>query len=135
MTTNYTTKLKNKRIISINGDESDIFLNNIITNDIKKIDNNSAIYSCLLTPQGKVISHFFIVKNNVEILVIIDDYLADEFIEKLNVYKLRSKVEINLKNDLIKELKDTSIYKDVLSKFTDAELIDVKNIEKEELDD
>ena len=99
MTTNYTTKLKNKRIISINGDESDIFLNNIITNDIKKIDNNSAIYSCLLTPQGKVISHFFIVKNNVEILVIIDDYLADEFIEKLNVYKLRSKVEINLKNE------------------------------------
>jgi len=99
MTTNYTTKLKNKRIISINGDESDIFLNNIITNDIKKIDNNSAIYSCLLTPQGKVISHFFIIKNNVEILVIIDDYLADEFIEKLNVYKLRSKVEINLKNE------------------------------------
>ena len=43
--------------------------------------------------------------------------------------------EINLKNDLIKELKGTSIYKDVLSKFTDAELIDVKNIEKEELDD
>ena len=29
MTTNYTTKLKNKRIISINGDESDIFLNKI----------------------------------------------------------------------------------------------------------
>ena len=37
--------------------------------------------------------------------------------------------------DLIEELKDSSIYKDVLSKFTDAELIDVKNIEKEELDD
>ena len=43
--------------------------------------------------------------------------------------------EINQKNDLIEELKDSSIYKDVLSKFTDAELIDVKNIEKEELDD
>ena len=43
--------------------------------------------------------------------------------------------EINLKNDLIEDLKDSSIYKDVLSKFTDAELIDVKNIEKEKLDD
>jgi DNA polymerase-3 subunit gamma/tau len=43
--------------------------------------------------------------------------------------------EINLKNDLIEELKDSSIYKDVLSKFTDAELIDVKNIKKEKLDD
>ena len=50
-------------------------------------------------------------------------------------YDPNKEKEINLKNDLIKELKDTSIYKDVLSKFTDAELIDVKNIEKEELDD
>lgn len=59
MTINYTTKLENKRIISITGDETDNFLNNIITNDVKKINNNSAIYACLLTPQGKLSSHFF----------------------------------------------------------------------------
>ena len=43
--------------------------------------------------------------------------------------------DIGLKNDLIVKLKESSIYKDVLSKFKDAELIDVKNIEKEKLND
>ena len=43
--------------------------------------------------------------------------------------------DIDLKNDLIVKLKESSIYKDVLSKFKDAELIDVKNIEKEKLND
>ena len=56
-------------------------------------------------------------------------------LSKIKGQPSKKEKEINLKNDLIKELKDTSIYKDVLSKFTDAELIDVKIIEKEELDD
>ena len=56
-------------------------------------------------------------------------------LSKIKGQPSKKEKEINLKNDLIKELKDTSIYKDVLSKFTDAELIDVQNIEKEELDD
>jgi DNA polymerase-3 subunit gamma/tau len=43
--------------------------------------------------------------------------------------------EINLKKDLIEEQKDSSIYKDILSKFPDAELMDVTNIEMEKLDD
>ena len=60
MRSNYTTNLENKRVISITGDESETFLNNIITNNVKKINPNNSIYSCLLSPQGKVISHFFI---------------------------------------------------------------------------
>ena len=56
-------------------------------------------------------------------------------LSKIKGQPSKKEKEINLKNDLIKELKDTSIYKDILSKFTDAELIDVKNIEKEKLDD
>ena len=43
--------------------------------------------------------------------------------------------EINLKKDLIKSFKDSPIYKDVLSKFPDAELMDIKTIEKEKKND
>ena len=57
MSSNYTTNLENKRVISVTGDESEVFLNNIITNDIKKIETKKVIY-LLLSPQGKVISHF-----------------------------------------------------------------------------
>lgn len=98
MTINYTTKLENKRIISITGDETDNFLNNIITNDVKKINNNSAIYACLLTPQGKLSSHFFLTKTNNQYLIIIDDYLTKDLINKLNFYKLRSKITIEIDN-------------------------------------
>ena len=47
MRSNYTTTLKNKRVISVTGDDSETFLNNIITKDIKKINTEKAIYSCL----------------------------------------------------------------------------------------
>jgi len=43
--------------------------------------------------------------------------------------------EVNLKKELIENFKTSPIYKDVLEKFPDAELIDVKNIVKERKDD
>ena len=98
MRTNYTTNLKNKSVISITGDESEAFLNNIITNDVKKINSNNSIYSCLLSPQGKVISHFFITKTNNQHLLILDNFLLNDLIEKLNFYKLRSQIEIKEEN-------------------------------------
>jgi len=94
MSSNYTTNLENKRVISVTGDESEVFLNNIITNDIKKIKSKKAVYSCLLSPQGKVISHFFITKIKDQFLFIIDSFLSNELIEKLNFYKLQSKIDI-----------------------------------------
>ena len=47
----------------------------------------------------------------------------------------RKEEEINLKKKLIESVKDSSIYKGVLDKFPDAELIDVKTIEKENKND
>ena len=43
--------------------------------------------------------------------------------------------EVNVKKRLFEEVKKSSIYKDVMEKFPDAELIDVKNNEKDEKDD
>ncbi len=98
---NYTTILKNKRLISIAGDESKDFLNNLLTNDLSSLDKKDSIYSCLLTPQGKVNSHFFITKKNDKYLIIIDEELAKDFTEKLNFYKLRLNVIIETINNLV----------------------------------
>ena len=117
MELNYTTKLKNKRVISVIGDESQSFLNNIITNDVKKIKFEKAIYSCLLSPQGKVVNHFFVTKIQRQFLIIIDHFLVKEFIDKLNFYKLRSKINIKVENEfdvlftLNNELKFNSLVK------------------------
>jgi len=98
---NYTTILKNKRLISIAGDESKDFLNNLLTNDLSSLDKKDSIYSCLLTPQGKINSHFFITKKNKEYLIIIDEELVKDFAEKLNFYKLRLNVKIETINNLV----------------------------------
>ena len=43
--------------------------------------------------------------------------------------------EINFKNELMESVKKSSTYEDILKKFPDAELIEVKTIEKEKKDD
>ena len=43
--------------------------------------------------------------------------------------------EINLKKELIESIKNSSTYKDVLDKFPDAELVDIKKNKKENNND
>ena len=44
-------------------------------------------------------------------------------------------MEVNLKKELIGSVKNSLIYKDILEKFPDAELIDVKVNEKKDTND
>ena len=45
--------LEDRGLISIFGEDAKDYLQNIITNDIKKVTPNSSIFSALFTPQGK----------------------------------------------------------------------------------
>ena len=47
----------------------------------------------------------------------------------------KKEIEVNLKKELIESVKNSSIYKNILEKFPDAELIDVKPNEKENKND
>ena len=54
--------LKDRGVIYING--ADVkFLQNIITNDINKVNNTYSCFSSLLSPQGKYLFDFIIVKH------------------------------------------------------------------------
>ena len=54
--------LEDRGLISIDGEDAGSFLQNIITNDIQKVSFNSSIFSGLLTPQGKYLFEFFIIR-------------------------------------------------------------------------
>ncbi len=92
--------LKTRAIIEVFGIDRRKFLQGLITNDINKASNENLIYSAMLNNQGRFLYDFFIFELN-ETLVI-DCLLSrrDEILQKLNFYKLRSKVEIK-KNDEI----------------------------------
>ena len=54
--------LEDRGFIQVNGVEAKDFLQNIVTNDVEKVTNSSTIFTSILTPQGKYLFEFFILK-------------------------------------------------------------------------
>ena len=94
--------LEDRGILFVNGLDAKEFLQNLVTNDINKIDNSNSCFASLLTPQGKFLFDFLIVKHKSGYFIDCEKKQADNLFKKLNIYKLRSKVEImNLSNEFV----------------------------------
>ncbi len=93
--------ITSKSFISIEGEDSVDFIQNIISNDIKKVTDNKCIFASLLTPQGKFLFEFIIFKTKNIFLIECNSELTKELFNKLYNYKLRSKVEIKIEDNLI----------------------------------
>ena len=92
--------LKDRGIVFINGKDAKEFLQNIVTNDINKVSDTSSCFASLLTPQGKYLFDFIIVKHKNGYFLDCEKKQTDKLIDRLNVYKLNSSIEIlNLSNE------------------------------------
>lgn len=113
--------LADRSLIEISGKDNKKFLQGLITNDLNKLINNKIIYSAMLNSQGRFLYDFFIFEKKETIFLDCFSPRRDEIIKKLNLYKLRSNVEI-VKNDKIKVFFDDK--KDDLAEFN---FIDPRN--------
>ena len=52
--------LKDRGVVLISGEDVKDFLQNIVTNDINKVNNYHSSFSSLLSPQGKYLFDFII---------------------------------------------------------------------------
>jgi folate-binding protein YgfZ len=94
--------LEDRGLLYINGDDAKEFLQNIITNNIENVSEDRSCFSVLLTPQGKYLYDFIIIKHKLGFLLDCEKEIIDDLYKKLNLYKLRSKVEIlNLSNEFV----------------------------------
>ena len=94
--------LDDRAIIYISGENAKDFLQNLISNDINKITDNSSCFASLLTPQGKFLFEFIIVKHKSGFFIDCEKTQSDEIFKQLTLYKIRSKVEIlNLSNEFV----------------------------------
>ena len=97
-----TCILEDRGIIYIEGPDTKEFLQNIITNNLDKISDKQSIYSSLLTPQGKYLFDFILAKHKKGYVIDCEKIELENLIKALNVYKLRSKIEIlNLSDELV----------------------------------
>ncbi len=94
--------LDDRAILYINGDDAKNFLQNLISNDINKVTDNSSCFASLLTPQGKFLYEFMVVKHKLGYFIDCEKLQSEEIFKQLNIYKLRSNVEIlNLSNEFV----------------------------------
>jgi len=94
MDKNEVITLEDRGFIEVNGLEAKDFLQNIVTSDVEKATTNSTVFSSILTPQGKYLFEFFILKLKDNYLLECEKKSTTEIIKLLNFYKLRSKVDI-----------------------------------------
>jgi folate-binding protein YgfZ len=94
--------LEDRGILYINGTDAKEFLQNMISNDINKVSEDSSCFASLLTPQGKFLFAFIIIKHKSGYFIDCEKSQTEALFKQLSVYKLRSKVEImNLSNEFV----------------------------------
>ena len=94
MEKNEVITLEDRGFIQVTGLEAKDFLQNIVTNDIEKVTSNSTVFSSILTPQGKYLFEFFVLKLKDSYLLECEKKSTIEIIKLLNFYKLRSKIDL-----------------------------------------
>ena len=94
--------LEDRGILYINGTDAKEFLQNLISNDINKVNDANSCFASLLTPQGKFLFAFIIAKHKAGYFIDCEKSQTEDLFKQLNVYKLRSDVEImNLSNEFV----------------------------------
>jgi hypothetical protein len=88
--------LSDRGVVRIAGADASKLLQGTITNDMDLLDGQRAIHAALLTPQGKILFEFLVVK------VADDGFLLEtakdqvgSLVKRLITYKLRARVEIS----------------------------------------
>ena len=94
--------LDDRAILYVSGEDAKEFLQNIISNNIDKVSDENSCFTSLLTPQGKFLYEFIIIKHKNGFLIDCEKSQVDGLYKQLNIYKLRSKIEIlNLSNEFV----------------------------------
>jgi len=94
--------LEDRGILFVQGKDVKEFLQNLITNDIDKVNEANSCFASLLTPQGKYLFDFLIIKHKNGYFLDCEKIQIENLYNQLDLYKLRSKVEIlNLSNEFV----------------------------------
>ena len=89
--------MRDRIVLCVSGPDAKSFLQNLVTNDVTKLKNN-IIYSALLTPQGKLVTDFFLVDAGQNVLIDVNSKASDTLLKLLIFYKLRAEIIIEKTN-------------------------------------
>ena len=92
--------IKNRQILTVSGIDAEAFLQQLVTNDVKNIGDGLQ-YNLLLSPQGKLLHDFFILKvAENHYWLDCHEPAIDDILAIFNKYKLGSQVEFSINNGI-----------------------------------
>ena len=86
--------LPDRGVVSVSGEDARKLLQGIVTNDMELLDTRPAIFAGLLSPQGKVLFDFLVLHDANRLLLDVASDQVAALIERLAMYRLRAKAEI-----------------------------------------
>ena len=104
-------------MLRVSGDDKNKFLQGQLTNDVESLSDEEYLLASYCTHQGKVITNLQLLKDDSDILILLQEDLANIFIEKISKYILMSQVkfEINKSVSILSAVGDEAI--SIIDKF------------------
>ena len=91
--------LDDRGVVRVSGEDAASFLQGVLTNDVEKLGPREARYAALLTPQGKILFDFLVVRlpadGGAAFALDCAAAQAADLAKRLSFYKLRAKVAIS----------------------------------------
>ncbi len=88
------TRLADRGVVSVSGSDSEKLLQGLVTNDLEGIAEGEARHAGLLSPQGKILFDFFVVRHRDGYLLDVARAKAQDLVKRLTMYRLRADVAI-----------------------------------------
>ena len=86
--------LEDRGVIAVAGEDRTAFLQGLVSNDVRRVAPNRAIYALFLTPQGKFLHDFRIAESDGALLLDPEADRREELLRRLKMYKLRSRITL-----------------------------------------
>ena len=94
MSTALYVELEDRGVVSVDGPEAGPFLQGLISNDIERVSDARGIYAALLTPQGKFLHDFFVLRRGGGYLLDCEGPRTGDLGRRLMAYRLRADVAL-----------------------------------------
>lgn len=92
--------LAQRSLLQIHGEDTTAFLQNLLTNDVTALQVGQSQLSGFCNPKGRLLTVFQLIRRENDYLLLLPSDLAAAIAQRLTMFKLRSKVEITVAEDL-----------------------------------
>jgi tRNA-modifying protein YgfZ len=91
--------LPDRGVIELAGEDRASFLQGLVSNDVTLAAPGRAVWTALLTPQGKWLADFFIFADGERLLLEVERAQVEMLVQRLGRFRLRSKISLADRSD------------------------------------